>query len=148
MTVDAIDAFLKEVFVARLASLDADGAPYIVPVHYVYTRGRIYIHGRKSGRKMDNLARDPRVCFEADEMEGLILSEQAQPCRTNTAYRSVIIRGEAAVLNDLDAKLAALRAITEKYTPQYQEGPIPSAAVEKTAVIEITIREIMGKYNK
>ena len=148
MTSETIYELLEHTPVARLATVDADGMPYVVPVNYVYTDGRLYVHGKLSGRKMDNLARDPRVCFEVDEMQGLVLSEEPNPCRTNTAYRSVIVRGEAAVLEDMERKLFALRAIADKYTPQFRDLSIPPAAAAKTAVIEISICNISGKYYK
>ncbi|MGE4548076.1 MAG: pyridoxamine 5'-phosphate oxidase family protein [Intestinibacillus sp.] len=148
MTEENIYRLLEQAPVARLATVDADGMPYVVPVHYVYTGGKIYIHGKLSGRKMDNLAHDPRVCLEVDEMDGLVLAEQPNPCRTNTAYRSVIVRGEAAVPEQMGEKLSALRAIADKYTPQLRDIPIPPAAAAKTAVIEITICDITGKYYK
>lgn len=148
MTSESMHELLEHAPVARLATVDTDGMPYVVPVHYVYTDGRLYIHGKLSGRKMDNLARDPRVCFEIDEMQGLVLSEVPNPCRTNTAYRSVIVRGKAAVLEHMEEKLIALRAIADKYTPQFRDIAIPPAAAAKTAVIEISIRNISGKYYK
>ena len=36
-----------------LATLDADGSPYCVPVHFVYVNRKIYIHGLTAGEKIE-----------------------------------------------------------------------------------------------
>ncbi len=46
-----------------LSTLDADGSPYCVPVHFVYLNKELYIHGLTAGEKTENIRRDSRVCF-------------------------------------------------------------------------------------
>lgn len=85
-----IEEILKEQKVGRIATLNPNGFPYITPVHFVYENNRIYIHGLRKGQKIDNITGNPNVCFETEEMQGLILDEK--PCDVNTAYKSVIIK--------------------------------------------------------
>lgn len=129
-----------------LATVNSDGSPYATPVQFVYCRGRIYIHGRAAGQKLDNLRARPRVSFTAYCCEGLQRSAEGKPCGTNTCYRSVIAAGTAQLLTDPAAKAAALAALVAKYTPELAGVPLPEASVAKTAVIEITPEEISGKY--
>ena len=35
-----------------------DGYPYAIPVNYVYSDGKIYFHGARSGYKYDCMVRD------------------------------------------------------------------------------------------
>ncbi|MCC8197490.1 MAG: pyridoxamine 5'-phosphate oxidase family protein [Tannerellaceae bacterium] len=65
----------------------------------------------------------------------------------NTAYRSVIILGDAQ-LADKEDKIKALNGIVNKYTPHLSGILFPENMLKATAVIEITIREITGKYYK
>ncbi len=145
LEIPEIETFLGEQKVGRLATLNADGAPYITPVHFVYIDNAIYIHGLCKGQKIDNIKRDAKVCFEADEMSGLILDEK--PCDVNTAYRSVIISGTARLVEE-DKKITALKGIITKYTPHLSGIALPDNMLKATAVIEITIQQITGKYYK
>ena len=138
-----IESFLAEQKVGRLATLNPDGSPYVTPVHFVYTGNCIYIHGLCKGQKIDNIKRRTQVCFETDEMSALILDEK--PCDVNTAYRSVIISGEAE-LADEEEKMCALKGIVSKYTPHLSGIDFPENMLRATAVIKISIREITGKY--
>ena len=69
-----------------------------------------------------------------------------EPCDTNTAYESVIIIGHATVVEDPAVKTAALDAVVAKYTPQHAGAAYPANMLKMTAVVEITISEITGKY--
>lgn len=146
LTQEQILALLKTEQVGHLATLNLDGSPYVVPVHFVYFDDRIYVHGLPKGQKVDNLTRDSRVCFCVERMEGLLMDER--PCDVNTAYQSVVVRGQAKMLTDVSVKNAVLRHIIEKYTPSLSATPLPEAAVRGTGVIEITIEECTGKYFK
>lgn len=57
-----------------------DGAPYIVPITYVYEDGCVYGHTRE-GEKVRIMRQNPRVCFEVDEIHDL------------GRWRSVVARG-------------------------------------------------------
>ncbi len=59
-----IMAFLDEAAVLRLA-LNDDSTPYIVPLCFARLENVLYCHSATKGRKLDLIARDPRVGFEA-----------------------------------------------------------------------------------
>lgn len=61
-----------------LATLDADGSPYCVPVHFVYVNRKIYIHGLTAGEKIENICRDPRVSFTVYRMGDFLYSADAK----------------------------------------------------------------------
>ena len=66
-----INRILSAATIGRMATLGADGYPYITPVNYVYTNACIYFHCALKGEKLDNIAREDRVCFEVDIPAGL-----------------------------------------------------------------------------
>lgn len=129
-----------------LATVDPDGTPYAVPVHYVLYHDALYIHGLPAGQKISNLRANPGVCFNVYEMQGLLLDRKKQPCDTNTAYVSVVVRGRAQLIEDTGEKRAALSAIIQKYTPDLAGADIPPNMLQGTAVIRIEICEMTGKY--
>ena len=140
-----INSLLAAESVGRLATVNADGTPYITPVHYVYFNQKIYIHGLIRGQKMDNITANPNVCFEIDQFEKLIFPEDKSPCDVNTQYKSVIITGNARIVEDEKLKADALNLIVEKYTPNLSGTPFGNS-IKATGVIEITIKEMTGKY--
>ena len=144
LTAEQIDTLLDSVEVGHLATLGENGFPYITPVHFVHMNGRVYFHGLAAGQKLKNLRADSRVCFEVEGPHQYI--QASMPCDTNTAYESVIIIGHAAVVEDPAVKTAALAAVVAKYTPQHAGAAFPANMLKMTAVVEITISEITGKY--
>ncbi|ABN07176.1 pyridoxamine 5'-phosphate oxidase-related, FMN-binding protein [Methanocorpusculum labreanum Z] len=130
-----------------LGTSDADGSPYCVPVHFVYLDKKIYIHGLTAGEKTENIQRDPRVCFTVYRMGELLYSAEAKsPCSVNTAYQSVVVKGSAILVDDLQAKREILDAVVKKYTPQLACLSMQETAVMQTAVIVITPAICTGKY--
>ena len=139
-----IESLFLEAQVGRLATLNADGFPYITPVHFVYRQGKIYIHGLVSGQKIDNIKNDPRVCFEIDRMDHIIPHEL--PCEVNTAYQSIIAFGTAEMVEEDEEKIEILKTVVEKYMPTLSGRPFPENMLNGTGIIEISITEITGKY--
>jgi PPOX class probable F420-dependent enzyme len=85
LTQQEIDEFLTERgHLARIATVASDGAPSVVPVWFLYERGRIHITPRSRSAYYANLKRDPRVAITVDESAGL--------------YRKVLIEGRAEFL--------------------------------------------------
>ena len=146
LTEEQMDQLLGRASVGRFATLDADGFPYAVPVHFVLWQGKIYLHGLPKGEKLQNLARNNKVCFEADEMLGLLCDGVENPCDVNTQYNSVILRGTARLLEDPEQKAVILREIVAKYTPHLSQQPIPEGMIRGTGVVEITPVTRTGKY--
>ena len=141
---DRIGELLDEAEVGHLATVGPDGFPYVVPVHHVRLDGRLYVHGLKQGQKLDNIARDPRVGFEVFALDGYLHGDS--PCDTNTAYRSVVVRGLAKVVEDEELIRRALSAVVEKYAPRHRGRDFGEAFLAITSVVEITPEEITGKY--
>ena len=85
LSVEERDAFLHERgHLARIATLQADGRPSVVPVWFVYEDGKIIITPRKHSAFWANIQKDLRVAIAIDEEAGL--------------YRKVLVEGDAEVL--------------------------------------------------
>lgn len=147
LTEERITEILKEAPVGNLATINENGYPYIVPVHFVYFDGKICIHGLPKGQKISNISANEKVCFDVYFMKGLILDEA--PCDVNTEYESVVIMGKARVVkDDYDLKETVLNKIVEKYTPHLSGIKFPDNMMRGTSIIEVIIEECTGKYYK
>jgi len=146
LTEQQMNQLLERVQTGIFATLNSDGTPYITPMHFVYYNNAIFAHGLPKGKKLDNIAHDSRIGFSVYEMDKLLLDPDGNPCDTNTKYESVIISGTAKLVDDIDEKGNILKKIVEKYTPHLASKELPINMVKGTAVIQIDITEMTGKY--
>ncbi len=129
----------------RLATCDAAGQPYITPLNYVFHRGNIYFHSAPKGHKLDNIAANSRVCFEASHTDKGVLAEQA--CNCSTRYTSVVVFGQARLVTDDAEKVEALNAITGKIAAGRPFVPAAAENVGGVAVVAVSVDRISGKRN-
>jgi uncharacterized protein len=112
-----IERILGAATIGRIATSGADGYPYITPVNFVYHEGNIYFHSASQGEKLDNMVRNPKVCFEVDIPLAYIdtgFDAEKRTCRVHQFYHSVIIRGDVRVIPNGPLKVAALNALVAK----------------------------------
>ena len=148
MTLEQMEALLERSMVGRVSTNGQDGYPYTVAVHYVYMDNRIYFHGLPKGQKLENLIKDSRICFEVDEMAGILREKLDTVCHADTAYESVVAAGEAFLVQDLQKKARILRYLTRKYIPDSDDLPMPEVRVKNTAVVELNPARMTGKYHR
>jgi len=139
-----IAGLLEESPVGRLATIGGDGYPMVKPVNFVYSQGRIYFHSAREGEKIEDIKSDGRVCFEID-LPIACARGTGSPCETGYLYRSLIIKGKAAIVEELEERISALKALMEKYRPEGGYGPFPEDKLALTAVIRVDIEEMTGK---
>ena len=139
-----LDEILTVCPVGRLGTIGKDGYPHIKPLNFVYLDNKIYFHSAKEGEKIDDISRDSRVVFEADEPIGYVKSD-INPCSAKYLYRSIMIRGRAVIVHDENERLIALRSLMRKYQPEGDYGGFLPEKLAITAVVRIDIEEITGK---
>ena len=138
-----LEEILRENQVGRLGTA-VDGRPYVVPMNFVYTNDRIILHTHRDGKKVKDIQRNPRVCFEVDLAEAM---PSEDPCGYSFRYRSVIANGRAEVIEDPRRRVEALRLLVEKYAPG-RGAALTEKRVSRfknLVVVEITIDEMVGK---
>jgi len=127
----------------RLATSGKDNIPYITPVNYVYTNDSIYIHCALKGRKLDNIAENPVVCFEISAPGNLFISEKA--CGFSMRYWSILISGKAELVSLLEEKREALDTIMKKYARQFEYTDPTDDDLSRVNVLKINVESISGK---
>ncbi|MBF7066500.1 pyridoxamine 5'-phosphate oxidase family protein [Aliarcobacter butzleri] len=148
LTKEQIDELLLKAEVVRLGTISEDGFPYVLPMHFVYFDNKIYMHGLPKGKKIDNIKFNSNVCFEVDEMIGLLYEGVENPCDVNTEFNSVIVEGKASLVSEFDEKYQALSQIVAKFTPHFVGKELPEKMIKGTAVIRIDILNCIGRYYK
>ena len=132
--------------VGHMATVDASGKPYVVPVHFAFDGEHIYFHGLSRGKKLDHIRSNPAVCFETYELLKIGLNKK-NPCDSWTYYRSVIATGPARILDSREDKTRGLKLLNKKYF----KGPVEEmspATIDGTCVIEMAVDVISGKHHE
>lgn len=133
--------------VIRLAMLDEDGLPYIIPLNFGYRLENdvftFYCHSAVEGRKLDLLRRDPRVSFEMDCRGELQSADHA--CGYGYYYASVIGRGTAEVIEGTE-KLEALSALMRHMAGR--EDTFAEEQARGVAVLAIRVKSLSAKSKR
>ncbi|MBR5523549.1 MAG: pyridoxamine 5'-phosphate oxidase family protein [Akkermansia sp.] len=120
-----------------------DGGAYGVPLHFAWDGAdKLYFHAATQGKKLDCIGQAPRVSF-------CIVGECSVQARYfSTSYRSVIIDGDASLVETTEMKKKALHLLLAKYTPGHMEAGLQYAerALDKTHIIQLHISNWCGKH--
>jgi len=141
---ETITALLEKSPVGRIATVNGRGMPVIKPVNFLYWSGKIYIHSSLRGEKIRDIRRGSPVCFEVGEPVAYVTAGR-NACSANTYFRSIIIKGKAALVRRGAKKLEILERLMGKYQPEGGYGRIGEEVVKKTAIIEILVEEMTAK---
>jgi nitroimidazol reductase NimA-like FMN-containing flavoprotein (pyridoxamine 5'-phosphate oxidase superfamily) len=136
-----IDAIIRGCDVCRLA-FAVESEPYIVPVSFGYDGASLFFHTAASGKKIDCIDANNRVCFELDRNVKL----QADPgnsCKWTFLYESVIGYGAVSELTELAEKTRGLDQVMLHYSGRQWE--FNASVLAKTRVWQILIDSVTGK---
>ncbi len=148
---EKVKEFLNEEHVGRIASIDENGFPQLIPMNFVFLNDAVYMHSHVRGEKLDNIARNNKVGFEADrELEFLpsYFEDPHNASLADTLYISVVIKGIASFVSDREEKTLALNGLMKKYQPEGQYDPIQSEmrVLDAVSVIKVIPQTLHGKY--
>jgi len=104
-----------------------------------------FIHGSTASRMFRALSKGADVCVTVTLVDGLVLARSAFHHSMN--YRSVVIFGQATLLEDPAAKREALQVFTEHVAPgRWEEIRQPSVKeLQATTVLAIPLQEVSAK---
>ena len=148
---DKIIKFLSEESTGRISSIDKEGFPQIIPMNFVFLDNSVYMHSHIRGEKIENIKRNSKVGFEVDRNLEFLPSYFSDPddaSLADTLYISVVIKGEAILVEDKKEKVLALNGLMKKYQPEGRYTPMREDmdVLDATAVIKVTPKEMNGKY--
>lgn len=148
---EKIIQFLNEEHVGRIATIDENGFPQIIPMNFVFTNDAIYMHSHTKGEKLDNVRRNPKVGFEVDkELEFLpsYFEHPTDASLADTLYISVVIKGVGMITDNREEKTMALNELMKKYQPEGRYEPLNSEmhVIDHVSIIKISPETLRGKY--
>ena len=142
---EQIETILDTARVLHLG-LAVDNEPYVVPMNYGYTmedgKLTVYLHSALRGKKIDMILANPKVFFEMDcdlrPFEGKV------PCQYGMAYSSLMGRGEARLVENMEEKKKAMSLLMKTQTEK--DFSFDDKLVSIVAVIRIDVTEYTAKH--
>lgn len=123
-----------------------DGMPYVVPMSYGYVmedgKLTLYLHSAVKGYKLDVIAKNPVCCFEmncnVEPFQGKI------PCQYGIAYYSLMGRGKAVMVEDVEEKERAMTILMKTQTGK--DFTFNERLVSIVSVIRIDVTDYTAKH--
>ena len=126
--------------------LAVDNEPYVVPMNYGYTKenGKLvmYLHSAVRGKKLDMIRINPKVFFEIDC--DLVPFESDLPCQYGLSYSSVMGKGIARIVDDVEEKKKAMSVLMK--TQSGKDFTFEDRLVSIVAVIRIDVEAYTAKH--
>lgn len=159
--------FLNSQPVGRISSIDIEGFPQVIPMNFVFVKSKhemkinkrstpinsnaIYMHSHPFGEKIENIKRNSKVGFEVDQHICFLPSYYFHPTdasQADTLYISVVIKGNAFMIDDDIEKAFALNMLMQKYQTEgfYESLDQFMRSVRAVSVIKVVPQDIRGKY--
>ena len=135
----ALDIMRKAPYIT-VSFIRPDGTAYGVPLSLASTDDKTwYFHCAPEGDKLDAIAAHPEVCLSA--VTKCTPTVGPNDGSFTLQYRSAIAFGRAVLVTDVEEKVAALRAISERFLPQHMDAfdEAIRRSLHRTAVVRITL---------
>ena len=115
--------------------------PYCLPLSLVRVGEELYFHCALEGKKLDRLRADSRVCVS------FVGANQAAKDAFTTYYQCALVMGTASEVTQDEEKIAALRALCEKLTPENMADFDAAIAqsLPRTSIWKIHMDQVTGK---
>ena len=135
---------LDEGFICHVG-FAVEGQPFVIPTGYARVDEQLFIHGSQVSRMLRTLSSGIDVCVAVTLVDGLVLARSAFHHSIN--YRSVVIFGRATIVDDREAKLAALFAFSEQVIPgRWNDVREPTEQeLRATTVLSLPLVEVSAK---
>ena len=143
---ETIHRVLDAGLVAQVAFVQ-DTAPVVVPMIYGRDGDTLLLHGARKARVIRLLEETGKACLNVTLLDGLVLARSA--FNSSMQYRSVTAFGTPRLVEGSDAKLRALRIISEHSMPgRWDELREPhEREVKMTGVIALEIDTASAKIS-
>ena len=114
--------------------LSSDDNPYVIPMSFVYSGGKIYLHSRGGGKKIEMAVKNSMVCFEVDRLN-------------EDRWSSVLAFGKAKLSTDIDAKARMFDAFIKKGIGGHGGKKFQREELERMdmTIWEIEVVELTGR---
>ena len=139
-----VHAILDEGFICHVGFV-VETQPYVIPTIYARHDETLYFHGAVASRTLKTVATGVDVCLTVTLMDGMVLARSAFHHSMN--YRSVVVLGNARLVQDPEERMLALQVITDHAVPgRWDEVRGPNELeMKQTSVLALPLEEVSAK---
>lgn len=120
-----------------------DGYPYLFPMNFAYTNGKIILHSAPQGSHIELIELDNRITITFCTDGDLVYQNKNVACSYRMNSKSVICRGKVNFIEDLQEKEKYLNEIMKHYTDKsfgYSEPALKNVKLWVVKINEMTAR--------
>jgi len=141
---ETIHEIVRGCLICRLG-LAVDGEPYVVPISFGFDGESVFFHTAATGKKIEMMAANPRVCVQFERNVELVRDEQ-DACAWTFRYESVIGFGTVTELAGEREKTLGLNRIMKHYSGRDWSFTGPSMLATRVWRIDLDI--LTGKRSE
>ncbi len=144
---EAVYKILDAGFICHVGFVQ-NGQPFVIPTGYGRNSDTLYIHGSAASRMLKEVNQGIPVCVTVTLLDGLVLARSIFNHSMN--YRSVVILGQAKIIDDPAEKLEALRLLSEHIIPgRWADSRFPNEReLKATTILKLPIQEFSAKVRQ
>lgn len=142
-----IRRILKETYLCHIAFSDETGQAFSVPTLHALVGDDLLVHGSAASRTVRALAGGAKVCVTVAETDGFVLARSVLNHSIN--YRSVMVFGQAELIEDEPAKEQALHDFFEEIFPgRWEEAREPTEKeYKRVAILRLPLATASAKIS-
>jgi len=141
---ETIYKLLDEGFVCHVGFAN-EAQPYVIPTLFARVGDAVYFHGSAASRMLRGVSSGVSVCITVTLIDGIVLARSIFNHSMN--YRSVVVLGNATLVDNPEEKLAALQAFSEKILKgRWNDARRPNEQeLKATSILRLPITEASAK---
>jgi nitroimidazol reductase NimA-like FMN-containing flavoprotein (pyridoxamine 5'-phosphate oxidase superfamily) len=139
-------AVIDEAYLCNIAFNDGTST-HCIPTACWRIGNALYVHGSNGGRLTKNLLAGTQVSIAITHLDGLVLARSA--FNHSMHYRSAVIYGTFELVEDKQAKIAAMDALMDKIAigRKHEARPGNDKELAATSVMRISLEEAACKIS-
>ncbi len=141
---ETIEDILDAGFVCHVGFVD-QGRPVVIPMLYVRWGDHLLLHGSVASRLLRTVGRGVEVCVTVTLLDGVVLARSAFNHSAN--YRSVVVFGLGAAIDDVAEKRRALDLLVDRLVPGRRDHlrRMTERELAATTVVRVPLAEASAK---
>lgn len=142
---ESIKQVLRDTYLCHIGFADENGQAFSIPTIHALIGDELYVHGSAASRTLRALSGGAKICVTVAETDGLVLARSV--LNHNINFRSVMIFGQATLIEDQSEKEQALHDFFEEVFPgRWDESREPTEnEYKRVAILKLPLTEASAK---
>lgn len=111
---ETVYAIVDDALICHVGMIE-EGRPVVIPTIHARDGDNLLLHGASTSRMLNHVGAGHDICVTVTHLDGLVLARSVFHHSMN--YRSAVLFGKGALIEDADEKMKALEIFTEKLIP-------------------------------